>query len=649
MLSVIIGTVSIILIVTTGVVLYYKDEQIKKDTQSKMQGLVDQINDSQYYEYKFDKKQDQNIKNLDQNITQVYDSVVKLQNNVKYVQENTLLKEDTKKNLNTDKSTIGTLKTNRTTIANNTGKNNIVFEGGRTLDGNNEGWSAMNFNGYYNNGEKRIDGNKSRWRMIADQRQGTDQMVFDQLDQNNKWHQYLMMADGTVGLNNNKLRFSNKWTGFPDNATDRSEISNDTSGFKELMIVGNKSGGGERRVGVWDTLNVHGTLNTRGTINTPVGVNVTRGDPGPLVEKRYNWQNYGDRYGVGQYPGGKMKMYTATTYPGNVSMSLANADGSFKDVVTVNPDTTVDINGPLRVNKGNGDWNWLRVAGNHHDNLYLGSDKGNRGIWADGQRDFTIYNQGNPGLKVHTNGKVNIPDTLKIGQDHGGWTNQAALTTWTPDGGRAGPSFGGPDMWSHFPWFDGNTYIRPGKGGGSINIDHAKTINLGASAINANGPLNISGKWRLGDTGDDWLRMNAPGRGDMNGYAGGFAAGRLWTAQGGLAGSDIRMKDNVNDINQTDVDKLLQLNSKSYNYIDDDSKRQRFGFIAQDVEKLYPDMVRDGANGMKSLNYDDIIPLTVENIKNINKKINSLAPNNKQVCLDGVCLTKDDIIKLKNL
>ena len=48
---------------------------------------------------------------------------------------------------------------------------------------------------------------------------------------------------------------------------------------------------------------------------------------------------------------------------------------------------------------------------------------------------------------------------------------------------------------------------------------------------------------------------------------------------------------------------------------------------------------------MKSVNYDDFIPLAIENIKDLKRTI----PNNKQVCIDGVCLTKEDILKLKNL
>ena len=58
------------------------------------------------------------------------------------------------------------------------------------------------------------------------------------------------------------LRFTKKWSGYPDNKTDGSEISNDTSTYKALMVVGNRSAGqGVRKVGIWDVLDVHGRLN----------------------------------------------------------------------------------------------------------------------------------------------------------------------------------------------------------------------------------------------------------------------------------------------------------------------------------------------------------------------------------------------------
>jgi hypothetical protein len=62
----------------------------------------------------------------------------------------------------------------------------------------------------------------------------------------------------------NGIKFSKGWTGYPDDKTDGAEISNDTDGFKQLMIVGNKSAGEnegtKRKVGVWDQLTVHGQL-----------------------------------------------------------------------------------------------------------------------------------------------------------------------------------------------------------------------------------------------------------------------------------------------------------------------------------------------------------------------------------------------------
>ncbi|HEX8113249.1 MAG TPA: hypothetical protein VF516_36210 [Kofleriaceae bacterium] len=63
-----------------------------------------------------------------------------------------------------------------------------------------------------------------------------------------------VVADG------NPIRFTSFWTGFADSATNRAEISNDTGGYKTLMIVGNKSAGHERRVGVWDRLDVNGSF-----------------------------------------------------------------------------------------------------------------------------------------------------------------------------------------------------------------------------------------------------------------------------------------------------------------------------------------------------------------------------------------------------
>ncbi len=65
----------------------------------------------------------------------------------------------------------------------------------------------------------------------------------------------------------NPIRFTSEWSGFPDKVTNQAEISNDTTGYKTLMIIGNKSAGGDkRRVGIWDQLVVSGDLFVTGRL-----------------------------------------------------------------------------------------------------------------------------------------------------------------------------------------------------------------------------------------------------------------------------------------------------------------------------------------------------------------------------------------------
>lgn len=59
----------------------------------------------------------------------------------------------------------------------------------------------------------------------------------------------------------NDIVFSTRWSGYPNQQPNQAFISNDTELNKKLMIVGNKSdGSGQRKVGVWDKLDVHGNL-----------------------------------------------------------------------------------------------------------------------------------------------------------------------------------------------------------------------------------------------------------------------------------------------------------------------------------------------------------------------------------------------------
>lgn len=58
--------------------------------------------------------------------------------------------------------------------------------------------------------------------------------------------------------NSAPINFTSSWSGSPDNATNVSEITNDVGSYQQLMIVGNKAQGADRRVGIWDRLSIRG-------------------------------------------------------------------------------------------------------------------------------------------------------------------------------------------------------------------------------------------------------------------------------------------------------------------------------------------------------------------------------------------------------
>lgn len=91
------------------------------------------------------------------------------------------------------------IKGDKMRLANNTKKNNMVFEAGRTYDGKNEGFSALNYNGDHNHGDNNFDANKMRWRLAVDQRASKDEMFIDRFGGGGTWVP-LRIKDGKIEL-----------------------------------------------------------------------------------------------------------------------------------------------------------------------------------------------------------------------------------------------------------------------------------------------------------------------------------------------------------------------------------------------------------------------------------------------------------------
>lgn len=85
-------------------------------------------------------------------------------------------------------------------LTNNTNMNNMYFEAGRTADGNNEGMSAINFNGMTKNGDVLVNNQKSRWRIGTDQTLNNDYMFYDQTLPGGAKRTYAAFINNKVGV-----------------------------------------------------------------------------------------------------------------------------------------------------------------------------------------------------------------------------------------------------------------------------------------------------------------------------------------------------------------------------------------------------------------------------------------------------------------
>ncbi|MFY9308167.1 MAG: tail fiber domain-containing protein [Bacteroidia bacterium] len=95
---------------------------------------------------------------------------------------------------------------------------------------------------------------------------------------------------------------------------------------------------------------------------------------------------------------------------------------------------------------------------------------------------------------------------------------------------------------------------------------------------------------------------------------------------GGIgACSDNRYKRNVTPIPDA-LNKVLQMNGVYYYWKTEEFPNQKFsenkqiGFIAQDLEKLYPELVFTDKDGYKSVDYSRLTPVLVEAVKELNSK-----------------------------
>lgn len=90
-----------------------------------------------------------------------------------------------------------------------------------------------------------------------------------------------------------------------------------------------------------------------------------------------------------------------------------------------------------------------------------------------------------------------------------------------------------------------------------------------------------------------------------------------------VATSDINLKENIKPIDNA-LSNILKLSGVTFNFINDENKIQRSGLIAQDLEKVYPDMVITNNDGYKNISYLQLISVLIESVKEQQEQIDIL-------------------------
>jgi hypothetical protein len=103
-------------------------------------------------------------------------------------------------------------------------------------------------------------------------------------------------------------------------------------------------------------------------------------------------------------------------------------------------------------------------------------------------------------------------------------------------------------------------------------------------------------------------------------------SGGVYLTQGATswtANSDIRLK-NINSHIENAVEKLSTLQTINFSYKDDKFKKQNLGLIAQEVEKIFPELIDKNGDGMLGVRYTELVPVLIKAIQELKLEIETL-------------------------
>lgn len=116
--------------------------------------------------------------------------------------------------------------------------------------------------------------------------------------------------------------------------------------------------------------------------------------------------------------------------------------------------------------------------------------------------------------------------------------------------------------------------------------------------------------------------------------------------------SDKRLKTNITMLSSA-LSNVLQLNGYSYHWKDTKQRggKKQIGVMAQEIQVLYPELVREDTNGYLSVNYSGLVPVLIEATKEQQAQIEELKQKNTELktLLSDVKQLKANVEEMKTI
>lgn len=348
----------IVILIVLGILGLYTWKwftQQRDDVDKKLSMIVSKYNDSSAYVYAFDKQQEKNLMNTEKNMNSMFNNYAKVKNDLLKLSDDSVSKAKVEQEF--------TSKTLIAKEASKVGQYTLTEKAPKDMKARADG---KNWLFLYRDGVN--DGGLNINKLAA--REGMFDTATIKEDQEVKGTQNVkgsfILGDSWIMQKSEKgdLRTAPKRNvkGGEGGWDWGKQIVMDNEGYLKTEGGGVVTRGGRSVYNpenlpslfpsrVDDKNYIRGDLQIDGNITTKGNIKLTTTDPGGFIETQPS-ANENDKYGIGQYKNGAMRMYTSGfNGQSSVSLSVAKDASSFDDVIKVNSDKTIDMNGETRFNR----------------------------------------------------------------------------------------------------------------------------------------------------------------------------------------------------------------------------------------------------------------------------------------------------------